>query len=66
MAATVERIDARTAHDHVQAGKALLACAYDSEEKFRANQLEGAISVFELEARKSQIPKDREIIFYCA
>jgi rhodanese-related sulfurtransferase len=66
MAATVERIDPTTAHEHVHSGKALLVCAYDSEEKYRENHLEGAISFFELEARKSQIPKDREIIFYCA
>jgi len=62
----VERIDAETAHDHVQSGKALLVCAYDSEEKFRENHLEGGISLFELEARKSRITKDRETIFYCA
>lgn len=62
----VERIDSMTAHELVQSGKALLVCAYDSEEKFRGNQLEGAISFFELEARKSRIPKDKEIVFYCA
>jgi len=62
----VERIDPETAHDRVYSGKALLVCAYDSEEKFRENHLEGGISLFELEARKSRIPKDRETIFYCA
>ena len=66
MAATVERIDPITAHEHLLSGKALLVCAYDSEQKYRDNHLEGAISLFELEARKSQVPKDREINFYCA
>jgi len=61
----VERIDPELAFEHVKSG-ALLPCAYESEEKFRDNHLEGAISFHELEARKSQIPKDREIIFYCA
>jgi hypothetical protein len=36
----VERIDPETAHDRVYSGKALLVCAYDSEEKFRENHLE--------------------------
>ena len=62
----VERIDPETAYEHVQSGKALLVCAYDSEDKYQDNHLEGGTSLFELEARKSRIPKDREIIFYCA
>jgi len=62
----VERINPMAAHERVQSGKALLVCGYDSEEKYRDNHLEGATSFFELEARKSRIPKDQEIIFYCA
>ena len=66
MADTVERISPELTHEHVQSGKAFLACAYDSEEKFRDNHLEGAMSFADFEARKKSIPKDKEIIFYCA
>ena len=44
----------------------LLVCAYDDEEKFRQNRLQGAVSLADFRARQDSIPKDREIIFYCA
>jgi rhodanese-related sulfurtransferase len=65
MAAAVERIAPREARMHVAEG-ALLVCAYDSEEKFRRNHLEGALSLDEFRSRAGSIPKDREVIFYCA
>jgi len=52
--------------EKVLSGKALLVCAYANEEKFLRNHLEGAISLAELEARQTSLPKDHEIIFYCA
>jgi hypothetical protein len=44
----------------------LLVCAYDQEEAFRKNDLEGAISLSEFRKRKYPLPKDENIIFYCA
>jgi rhodanese-related sulfurtransferase len=67
MNATVDRISPREAQDHLEAGNgALLVCAYDSDEKFQQNHLEGAISLAELRSREEALPKDQELIFYCA
>ena len=60
-----ERINVREAHDHVQAG-AMLVCAYDSDDEWQQNCLEGAISLTDLRAQQKSIPTDRELIFYCA
>ncbi len=65
MADTVERIGPHEAREHMRSG-ALLVCAYDSDEKFRQNRLDGAISLADFQARDESLPKDREIIFYCA
>ena len=61
-----QRIGVDEAHRLVQAGEALLVCAYDDEEKFRALHLEGAISRTQLRQREAQLPPDQRIIFYCA
>jgi hypothetical protein len=53
-------------HSWVKSGASLLVCAYDSEETFRSMRLEGGISLNDLRSRISQVPKDQEIIFYCA
>jgi rhodanese-related sulfurtransferase len=50
----------------VESGSALLVCAYDDEQKFNQNHLEGAISLSEFKSRLASLPKDQEIIFYCA
>ncbi len=47
-------------------GEALLVCAYAEEEKFIQNRLEGAISFSEFQARRRSLPREQEIIFYCA
>lgn len=60
------RIKVDEARRKVQAGEALFVCAYDSDEKYNAMKLEGAISLSELNSRLSSIPKEKEIIFYCA
>jgi hypothetical protein len=64
--ANVERIFPERVRQHMGANSALLVCAYDSEEKFRQNHLEGAISLAAFKSRLHTIPQDREIIFYCA
>jgi hypothetical protein len=43
-----------------RAGKALLVCAYDSEEQFRNLQLDGAISFSEFRAKLPYLSKDQE------
>jgi hypothetical protein len=61
-----ERIDVQQARRKVSAGEALLVCGYDDEAKCERIRLEGAISLKQLEARADEVPRDREIIFYCA
>ncbi|MCB2216097.1 rhodanese-like domain-containing protein [Desulfofustis glycolicus] len=58
-------ISAAEAHEHRRSGKALLVCAYDSDDKFRLYQLEGAIPLSDFTARLDAVDKDQEIIFYC-
>ncbi len=62
----IERIDPVQARAHMTTGNALLVCAYDSQEKFLHNQIAGALSLQELQAIENDIPRSREIIFYCA
>ena len=65
MAGLVERISPQEALRHLDSG-ALLVCGYDSQEKFQQNQLDRAISLDEFKSRVNSIPKNQEIIFYCA
>jgi hypothetical protein len=60
-----ERIKPEEAHQRVESGQAMLVCAYDDEKKCSEIKLEGSISLKELEAKLSSLPKEREIIFYC-
>jgi hypothetical protein len=64
--AQIERIEVEDARRRVRSGKALLVCAYPDEQKCEKVRLEDAISLGELEARSESVPKDRELIFYCA
>lgn len=49
----------------VKSENALLVCAYDSDEKFRENHLEGALPLSAFKRMEPSLAKDREIIFYC-
>ena len=62
----VERIDAAAARRKVQSGQALLVCAYEDEAKCASMRLEGAVSLGEFRRMLGTVPKDREVIFYCA
>ena len=64
--AEAKRIPVNEAYQKMKSGKALLVCGYDDEAKFKALQLEGALSLKEFEVRLSKLSKDQEIIFYCA
>ena len=46
--------------------QALLVCGYEEEDKFKALQLEMAISFAEFQRMLPTLPKDKVIIFYCA
>ena len=60
------RITPQEAYEKVTAGQAILVCGYEEEEKFRALRLEGAISFAGFQAMLPSLPKESEIIFYCA
>ena len=45
---------------------ALLVCAYDDDEKCKMVHLDGAIFLTEFKSKAPSLPKNREIIFYCA
>jgi rhodanese-related sulfurtransferase len=63
----IERIDPQEAHRQLSKDPAaLLICAYDDEEKWRKNRLEGAISLADFQARVGGLEKNRRLIFYCA
>jgi rhodanese-related sulfurtransferase len=67
MTGAAERISVQRAHEQIESDPdTLLVCAYDDDEKFEQNHLEGAISLDDLESRADSLPKSTEIIFYCA
>ena len=61
----VPRITARDVRRIMESGsKPLLVCAYETEDRFREMELEGAISWPALESRLPSVAKDQEIVFY--
>ena len=64
--AEVSRIGVEEARRKVAAGGALLVCAYDDEEKCKKVNLQGSINMTQLASRVATLPKDQEVIFYCA
>ena len=64
--AEVERISAEGARPKVQSGQALLVCAYEDDAKCATMRLDGAITLSELRRMLPSLPKDREIVLYCA
>lgn len=64
--AAILRVSPEEIYPRVRTGDSLLVCAYDSEETFRSMRLEGAVSLNDFKSRVSQLPKDKEIVFYCA
>jgi hypothetical protein len=61
----VERVGVGEARREVEAGRALLVCAYDDERCARM-PLQGAITRRALEQRAPSLLRDHVIIFYCA
>lgn len=62
----IKRVSPQQIKPKLQAGELLLVCGYDDDNKFRGNNLEGAISLHEFEAKVPQLAKDQQIVFYCA
>lgn len=61
----VKRLGVQEARERIMSGSRLV-CAYDSEENFEKNHLEGAISLNALKNLVTQMARDDEMIFYCA
>ena len=60
------RLTADVVREKARSGAAMLVCAYEEEEKFTGMHLEGAIGWQAFLAKLPELPKDQEIIFYCA
>ena len=62
----VERVLAEDARRDVEAGRALLVCAYDDANKCRQLRLQNAIALHDLQRRADSVPRNQALIFYCA
>jgi hypothetical protein len=62
----VERVSVEEARREVEAGRALLVCAYEDESKCRQMPLENAIRLNDLQRRIDSVPRNQTLIFYCA
>jgi hypothetical protein len=62
----VERVSPQAIRHAIQSGNALLVCAYEDEEKCRKMNLEGSITLQEFRSRMPSLPKEKEIVLYCA
>lgn len=60
------RISPEIVRSKVEAGEAILVCAYEDDRMFRRVQLGGAIPLSELQARLPALSRSQEIVFYCA
>ncbi len=61
-----ERISAEGAYKKMKAGTGIVVCAYEDENKFKTFHLEGALSFNEFKSKLPSLPKDQEMVFYCA
>ena len=61
----VHRSSVREVHRKMRHGSGLLlVCAYDTDERFREMELEGAVSWPAFQTRLPSL--EQEIVFYCA
>jgi len=63
--ASIERVSVEEARSKVQAGSAILVCAYN-DQNCEGKMLEGALTRREFEQELPSLPEDQEIIIYCA
>jgi hypothetical protein len=59
----VSVVDARA---RSSSGEAILVCAYEDEGRCQGMRLDGAWTLAELEANLPRLPRDQQILFYCA
>jgi len=64
--AEVTRISVEEARQRTSAGRALLVCGYEDDEKCRKIALDGGMSFTAFRSRVAALTKEQEIIFYCA
>jgi len=64
--AEIERISVEEAKRKTGAKQALLVCAYDDDAKCRALGVNGSLSLTEFQKQAASLPKNQEIIFFCA
>jgi hypothetical protein len=62
----IDRISVEDARKKVQANQALLVCAYEDDAKCRKLNLEGSIPLTSFQTKAASLPKNQEIIFFCA
>lgn len=62
----VARSTVAEARRKVEEGKAVLICAYESEDVCKGMMLEGGMSLAQLRERLPSLDKGQELIFYCA
>jgi hypothetical protein len=62
----IERIEPEQARRDLVRRRALLVCAYEDPEKYRASYIAGALTLPQLRAIEDELDADRELIFYCA
>ena len=60
------RISPAEVGQKLKSGEALLVCAYQNDEKFKNNHLDGAISYGDFQEKIDNLSKEQEIVFYCA
>lgn len=62
----IPRITVEEARQKVLTGESLLVCAYDDDVRFNQLRLDGAVSLKEFQSHLAELPRNKEIIFYCA
>ena len=62
--AEIPRIGVEETHERVMAGRALLVCGYEDEERCNKIAVKGAMSLARFQSLLPSLPRDREIIFY--
>jgi hypothetical protein len=59
-------VSPREARRKTESGLAKLVCAYEDELKCKMVHLEDGVSLKDFRSQSAALPKDQEIIFYCA
>ena len=61
-----KRIDSEEVRRAVAQGAALLVCAYDDAPRAQKYRLPGTLSLEQFQTRAASLPKDHQVVFYCA